>query len=265
MRAIGRKFEDLKRQGKKAFIPFITAGDPDLETTIEIILALEEAGSHIVELGIPFSDPLADGPAIQRSSERALRHHYRMTDYLEAVCRVRRRTDVPLMIFSYFNPLLQYGLDRIANDARAAGVDGILVTDMTPEEAQEYCATMEAHDLDPIFLAAPTSGPERLRRIAELSRGFLYLVSRAGVTGARDDLSQSIRPTLDRIRQQTDLPVAVGFGISRPEQVRAVWQIAEGAVVGSAIVQQIEKHQNQSGLPPRIGEFCRWLTEGANG
>src|SRR6059036_2744237 len=174
MRAIGRKFEELKRKGKKAFIPFITAGDPDLETTIEIILALEEAGSHIVELGIPFSDPLADGPAIQRSSERALSRGYRMTDYLEAVRRVRRRAAVPLMIFSYFNPLLQYGLDRIARDARAAGVDGILVTDMTPEEAQEYCATMEAHDLDPIFLAAPTSGPERLRRIAELSRGFLY-------------------------------------------------------------------------------------------
>src|SRR6266545_3481427 len=173
MRAIGRKFEDLKRQGKKAFIPFITAGDPDLETTIEIILALEEAGSHIVELGIPFSDPLADGPAIQRSSERALRHRYRMTDFLEAIRRVRRRTAIPMMIFSYFNPLLQYGLERIARDARSAGVDGILVTDMTPEEAQEYCATMERNDLDPVFLAATTSGPERLKRIAEMSRGIL--------------------------------------------------------------------------------------------
>lgn len=265
MRAIGRKFEELKRRGSKAFIPFITAGDPDLEVSIELIPVLEEAGSHIVELGIPFSDPLADGPTIQRSSERALHHGYRMADYLEAVRRVRERTAIPLMLFSYFNPILQYGLDRLAREARAAGVDGILVTDLTPEEGGEYSATMEAHSLDAIFLAAPTSGPERLRKIAAMSRGFIYLVSRTGVTGAREELSVSIRPTLERVRRETGLPVAVGFGISRPEQVREVWRIADGAVVGSAIVRQIEMHQNQSGLPARIGEFCRWLTEDANG
>ncbi len=265
MRAIGRKFEELRNQRKKAFIPFITAGDPSLETTVELIPELEKAGSNIVELGIPFSDPLADGPTIQRSSERALRNGYRMADYLEAVRRVRERTNVPLILFSYFNPIMQYGLDRLASDARAAGVDGILVTDMTPEEADDYCFNLEAHDLDSIFLAAPTSGPERLKRIAALSRGFIYLVSRTGVTGVRERLSESIQPTLDRVRLQTDLPIAVGFGVSRPEQVREVWRIADGAVVGSAIVQQMEMLRDQSDLPERIGEFCRWLTEGANG
>ena len=261
--AIGRKFQELKRQGKKAFIPFITAGDPDLKMTINLVPELERAGSHIVELGIPFSDPLADGPTIQRSSERALRHRYRLADYLEAVREIRKQASAPLILFTYFNPIFQYGLENLARDARAAGVDGVLVTDMTPEEADEYCACLEAHDLDPVFLAAPTSSAERIARIAQRSRGFVYLVSRTGVTGARKTLSESVRPTLDRVRKHTDLPVAVGFGISRPEHVQAVWEVADGAVVGSAIVQEMERQMDCEDLPARIGKFCRWLTEGA--
>jgi tryptophan synthase alpha chain len=264
-RAISGKFAELKSKNKKAFIPFITAGDPDLETTVRLVPELERSGSSIVELGIPFSDPLADGPTIQRSSERALHHGYRMADYLDAVRRIRCKTDVPIILFSYFNPLLQYGLEALANDARQAGVDGLLVTDMTPEEGSEYCACMERYNLDAIFLAAPTSSAERVAKIAECSRGFVYVVSRAGVTGAQERLSESVLTTISRVRAHTQLPIAVGFGISRPDHVRAVWEIADGAVVGSAIVAQMEKAASVHDLPAQIGEFCRWLVEGENG
>ncbi len=259
-RAITSTFEQLKQQGGKAFIPFITAGDPDLEMTVSLVPALESAGSHIVELGIPFSDPVADGPTIQRSSERALRHGYRLADYLEAVKDIRRKTEIPLILFSYVNPVLQYGLENLAADARAAGIDGILVTDITPEEGKEYCACMDRHGLDTIFLAAPTSDDERIARIAACSRGFIYLVSRAGVTGVQNSLSNSVMPTLSRVRRHTKIPVAVGFGISHPDHVRAVWQVADGAVVGSAIVAQIEKNAGLPNLPDMIASFCRWLT-----
>ncbi|MBZ5495273.1 MAG: tryptophan synthase subunit alpha [Acidobacteriia bacterium] len=264
-RAIARTFEQLKQGGRKAFIPFITAGDPDLETTIGLVPELERAGAHIVELGIPFSDPVADGPTIQRSSERALRHGYRLADYLEAVGTIRRQTGLPLVLFSYFNPILQYGLENLARDARAAGVDGVLVTDITPEEGDDYCACLGRHELDPIFLVAPTSGPRRIGRIVDSCRGFVYVVSRAGVTGARDALSDSILPTLARVRERTQLPVAVGFGISRPEQVQAVWEVADGAVVGSAIVAQVEKNAGAPDLPAQVGAFCRWLIAPAVG
>lgn len=259
VRAISRTFEQLKQRGGKAFIPFITAGDPDLETTIRLVPELERAGSHIVELGIPFSDPVADGPTIQRSSERALHHGYRIADYLEAIKAIRRETGVPLVLFSYFNPVLQYGLEKLAADAHGAGADGVLVTDITPEEGDEYCACLERHDLDSIFLVAPTSSAERIGRIADRCRGFVYVVSRTGVTGARAALADSVLPTLRRVRQRTQLPVAVGFGISRPDQVQSVWQVADGAVVGSAIVAQIEKHAGATDLPARIATFCRWL------
>jgi tryptophan synthase alpha chain len=263
-RAIAEKFNELKSRGQKAFIPFITAGDPDIETTIRLVPELERSGSHIVELGIPFSDPLADGPTIQRASERALRHGYRLADYLEAVKAIRRVSSVPIILFSYFNPLLQYGLEQLACDARSAGVDGLLVTDITPEEGEEYCACREKRGLDTIFLAAPTSSPERVEMISRCSRGFVYVISRTGVTGAREELSESILPTISRVRLHTRLPVVVGFGISRPEQVRAVWKIADGAVVGSALVAQMEKMEDRAELPQRIGQFCRWLTEGGN-
>ena len=260
---IAETFQRLRNDGRKAFIPFVTAGDPDLETTVALVRELECSGSHVVELGIPFSDPLADGPVIQRASERALRHGYRLADYLAAVREIRTRSAVPIVLFSYFNPILQYGLERLAGDAAAAGVDGVLVTDVTPEEADEYCACMSRHGLDPIFLVAPTSSPGRVTRILSCCRGFVYVVSRTGVTGARVQLSDDVLPTVSRVRAQSDLPVAVGFGISQPEHVRSVWEIADGAVVGSAIVAEIEQHANSAGMVARIGEFCRWLTAGA--
>jgi len=263
-KAIAAVFAKLKNEGRKAFIPFITSGDPDMEMTVRLIPELERAGSSIIELGIPFSDPVADGPTIQRSSERALRHGYHLSDHLDSIRKIRKQSTIPIVLFSYYNPIYQYGLEALARDAQSAGCDGILVTDMTPEESGQYCACFESHELDTIFLAAPTSSADRIAKIARCSRGFVYVVSRAGVTGAQDQLSEELLPTLDRVRSNTTLPVAVGFGISRPEQVRAVWEIADGAVVGSAIVAQMEKHAASSDLPMRIAGFCRWLTEGGN-
>jgi len=261
-RAIAQTFDRLKTSGRKAFIPFITAGDPDLEMTIRLVPELERSGADIVELGIPFSDPLADGPTIQRASERALCHGYALPDYLEAVGLIRRKTAVPIVIFSYYNPILRLGLEAFATRASAAGINGVLVTDITPEEASEYRRRMDDYNLDTVFLVAPTSSDQRVAKICECTRGFVYLVSRTGVTGVQQTLSSSIVPMLRRIRQHTGLPVAVGFGISDPDQVRAVWQVADGAVVGSAIVAQIEKESGSADLPARIGTFCRWLTEG---
>jgi tryptophan synthase alpha chain len=260
VRRIEAKFRELRSRDAKAFIPFIVAGDPDLETTVRLIPELERAGSHIVELGIPFSDPVADGPTIQRAAARALRHQYRLSDYLQAVEAVRRETDVPLLLFSYFNPIFQYGLESLTRDAHAAGVDGILVTDITPEEGEQYCACMETNNLDCVFLVAPTSGEERIARIAACSRGFIYVVSRTGVTGAQDQLSKALLPTVACVRKHTTLPVAVGFGISKPEQVQAVWNISDGAVVGSAIVAVMEKVEDYREMPSKVGKFCRWLT-----
>jgi tryptophan synthase alpha chain len=260
IRRIGQKFSELKSRGAKAFIPFIMAGDPDLETTVRLVPELERSGSHVIELGIPFSDPVADGPVIQRAGARALKHQYRLSDYLQAVEAIRRESGVPLLLFSYFNPIFQYGLESLTRDARIAGVDGILVTDITPEESEQYCACMEKSDLDGVFLVAPTSSAERIARIAACSRGFVYVVSRAGVTGVQQQLSDTILPTVERVRQCTRLPVAVGFGISKPEQVQAVWEISDGAVVGSAIVAEMEKVADPRDIPSTIGAFCRHLT-----
>ena len=260
MRRIGQKFQELKTAGAKAFIPFIVAGDPDLETTVRLVPELQRAGSHIVELGIPFSDPVADGPTIQRAGARALRHQYGFPDYLQAIKAIRRNSDVPLLLFSYFNPIFRYGLDSLARDARSAGIDGVLVTDMTPEESGPYCACMEANEIDCVFLVAPTSSDERIAKIAACSRGFVYIVSRTGVTGAQQDLSTSVSPTVAHVRSHTQLPVAVGFGISRPEHVHAVWKIADGAVVGSAIVSEMERINNPQQIPSQSADFCRWLT-----
>jgi tryptophan synthase alpha chain len=259
VRRIGQKFLELESRQAKAFIPFIMAGDPDLETTVRLVPELERAGSHIVELGIPFSDPIADGPTIQRAGARALRHQYKLSDYLRAVEAIRRQTEVPLLLFSYFNPIYRYGLEALARDARAAGVDGVLVTDITPEESGPYCLSMERHGLDCVFLAAPTSSTQRIAKIAGCSRGFVYVVSRTGTTGMQQELSRGILSTVERVRRYTQLPIAVGFGISKPEQVRAVWEISDGAVVGSAIVAEMEKTDDAGMIPSRVAKFCRWL------
>lgn len=277
MSRITKTFEVIKGSGKKGFIPFITAGDPDLKTTVELIVELARAGADVVELGVPFSDPMADGPVIQRASERALRHGFGIDAILETVADARKRTDVAIVLFSYFNPLLQFCTDsqtdhssalsavkfeRFAQAARRAGVDGILVTDLIPEEAERFAATLTASGLDMIFLVAPTTTDQRLRMIAERASGFLYAVSRAGVTGVREEVSAEAEKLVQRVRRFSSLPVAVGFGISKPEQVAEVWRYAEAAVVGSAIVQVIERAQSSREAVTRVGEFARQLIQG---
>jgi tryptophan synthase alpha chain len=256
---IADAFKTLKGAGRRGFIPFITAGDPDLETTRALIPELARAGATVVELGIPFSDPVADGPTIQRSSERALRREVGLRQVLELLASARRETDVPVILFSYFNPLLQYGVERLAEDAARAGADGILATDLVPEESADFGAALGRRGLDQIFLAAPTTSDARLRMIAERASGFVYAVSRAGVTGARADLSAEAARLVGRVRAVTDLPVAVGFGISSPEQVEEVWRYADAAVVGSALVAEIEKHADAPDRVARVGDFARRL------
>lgn len=202
---------------------------------------------------------MADGPVIQRASERALRHDFGISDVLQIVSDARRETDVPIILFSYFNPLLQFGIEKLAREARSAGVDGILVTDLVPEEANQFASALRANDLDMIFLIAPTSTDERLKMVAERASGFIYAVSRAGITGARDEMSAEAEKLVRRMRKFSDLPVAVGFGISTPEQVKDVWRYADAAVVGSAIVSVIEKASSSADVVPRISEFTRRL------
>lgn len=259
MSRIAETFAKLKRENRKGFIPFITAGDPNLKTTHDLIIELAHAGATLIELGIPFSDPMADGPVIQRASERALHQRVGVLEVLQVVSEARRETDVPIILFSYFNPLLQFGIEKLASEAKQAGVDGILVTDLIPEEAGEFAASMRRHDLDLIFLVAPTSTDDRLRLIAEPARGFIYAVSRAGVTGAREEMSAEAEKLVGRVHQFSDLPVAVGFGISKPEHLVDVWRYADAAVVGSAIVSEIEKADSGDGAVRRVGAFVRQL------
>ena len=259
MSRITEKFAALKRESKKGFIPFITAGDPDLETTRDLIIELARAPATVIELGVPFSDPMADGPVIQRASERALRHGFGLAEVLQVAAGARKQTEVPIILFSYFNPLLQFGIEKLVDEAAAAGIDGILVTDLTPEEGSEFASTLRAHQLDMIFLVAPTSTDERLKMVAERASGFIYAVSRPGVTGARAEMSAEAEALVKRVLQFSDLPVAVGFGISKPEHVADVWRYADAAVVGSAIVAEIEQAQSPSEVVARVGRFAREL------
>ena len=255
MGRIGERFAKRRAEGKPAFVAFLTAGDPSLDGTVEAALALERAGADVLELGVPFSDPLADGPVIQRASERALARGVTLSRVLETVRRIRAHSELPLLLFSYYNPLLQHGLERLAGDAKAAGVDGALVTDLPPEEAGEWIAAARAHDVDTVFLASPTSPPDRLELVAKTSRGFVYAISRTGVTGERQALSGDARPLVERLRALTAVPVALGFGLSTPEQVREAAAVADGVVVGSALVRFLEEHPEGD-----LGAQVRWLT-----
>jgi tryptophan synthase alpha chain len=262
MTRIQGKFQELKHQNKKAFIPYLTLGDPDLKTTCQIVLELERAGASIVELGVPFSDPLADGPVIQRATERALRNGFTLKKGLELVADLRKTSELPLILFSYYNPLFAYGFESLARDAQASGIDGLLITDLSVEEAERPVGTLREKNLDTIFLAAPTSTQDRIEKIARLSSGFIYAISRTSVTGMQESISEEVAPLVDRIRVCSDLPIAVGFGISQPEQVRGVGFLADGAVVGSAIVRCIEENLGDAHLAERVGEFTRWLKGG---
>jgi tryptophan synthase alpha chain len=253
-------FVSLRQEGKKGFIPFITAGDPDLETTAELLIELSRAGASVIELGIPFSDPMADGPVIQRASERALRHGFGLKEVIETAAKARKLIELPIVLFSYYNPLLQFGIERLAQDAKRAGIDGVLVTDLTPEEAGAFAPKLKSNGLDMIYLVAPTSTDERIKMVAERASGFIYAVSRPGVTGTREHSSSDAEKLVNRVRKYSDLPIAVGFGISNSEQVSEVWRYADAAVVGSAIVAEIEKLTGVSDLVPRIGQFARRLT-----
>ena len=248
-------FRTMREDGKKGFIPFITAGDPDLATTERLLVELAAAGATLIELGVPFSDPMADGPVIQRASERALKNGFGLSEILEAAARARKQIDTPIILFSYYNPLFQFGLKRAARAVRDAGLDGVLVTDLTPEESGEFEAELRANGLDMIFLIAPTSTDERLRLVAEHASGFVYAVSRAGVTGARATVSVEAEKLVNRMREFSDLPIAVGFGISSAEQVKDVHRYADAVVVGSAIVAEMERLTGAPDLVQRIREF----------
>jgi tryptophan synthase alpha chain len=259
MSRIADRFAKLKDAGRGGFIPFVTAGDPDLRTTELLLIELVAAGADVIELGVPFSDPVADGEVIQRASERALRKGVTLRDVLRCVSRAKQRIDVPVVLFSYFNPLLKFGIDRLAGEAKAAGVDAVLVTDLIPEEAMSWTEILRRCELDPIFLVAPTTTDKRLATIAQQASGFIYAVSRAGVTGARDQVSRDAEGLVKRVRSVSDLPVAVGFGISTAKQVREVWRFADAAVIGSAIVNEIEKLSREPNLVNRIGQFAASL------
>jgi len=248
----------LSFPSRPCLVAYVTCGDPDLATTREIVLAAIEAGASVIELGVPFSDPLADGPVIQRASERALSHGTRLEGVLTLAAKIREHSQcVGLVIFSYLNPILRMGLEKFCQVARLAGIDGTLVTDLPVEESAEYVRHARKNDVATIFLAAPTSTDARLKRIAQVSSGFVYVVSRTGVTGARKQLPEDARNVVERLRKYTKLPIAVGFGISTAEQFAAVGEFADAVVVGSAIVEVIERNPGREAQS--VTEFIRKL------
>jgi len=249
---ISKRFAALRESGELGIVAYITAGDPTLSATHKFVLALAEAGADVIELGIPFSDPLADGPTIQRASERALKSRTTLAQVIDLVREIRKSSEVPIVLFSYYNPVLQMGLEKFATAAATAGADGVLITDLTPEESDDYRRILAAHHLDTIFLGAPTSTDDRLAKIAAASSGFLYLISRTGVTGAKDALPDDLPALLRRARKVTQLPIAVGFGISLPGHVSVLGGLADAAVVGSALVSEIEKATASGSAPAAI-------------
>lgn len=243
---------------KPSLVAYLTCGDPDLRTSKEVALAAIKAGAEVLELGVPFSDPVADGPVIQRASERALRNHVSLENVLQLAAEIRRESDAGVIVFTYLNPIMRMGIEKFAAAAANAGVDGALVTDLPVEEADEYLTHMRKRNLDTVFLAAPTSTDQRLKRICEVSTGFVYAVSRTGVTGARKDLADDAQKLVQRLRKFTKLPVVVGFGISAPEHFAAVGKFADGAAVGTAIVHTIE--QNRGREAQAVAELIQALS-----
>jgi tryptophan synthase alpha chain len=265
MNRIDARFEALRKRGETAFIPYVTAGDPSLDATAALVLELEKAGSDIIEFGIPFSDPIADGKANQEAAQRALLNGVTLHDVVALVKQLRDKTQIPILLFTYYNPVLAYGVEALAADARDAGVDGILCVDLPPEEAGDYKRCMDAAGIATVFLIAPTSTDERVRLIAGQSTGFIYYVSRTGVTGVRQDLESATGGMVERIRAHSDKPVCVGFGISTPDQAREVAGYADGVIVGSAIVGMVGELGDRPDMPARVGAFVRSLVEAAKG
>lgn len=259
MSRIEERFTQLRKAGKSGLVTYVTAGDPDLQRSAEIISRLDKAGADVLEIGVPFSDPLADGPIIQRATERALAAGTTLTGVLGMLKTLRPTISAPIVIFSYANPILRMGLDTFVREASAAGVDGVLTLDMPPEEGETFRTAFKGAGIDTIFLLSPTTTVERIRRASELGSGFLYGISRLGVTGVRDSVDDSARELAMRVKAETKLPLALGFGISRPEHVRAIGQWADAAVVGSALVKVIAEHGQVPGLLDEVERYVRWL------
>lgn len=259
MTRIADTFTQLRARGEVGLIPFITAGDPDIETTFALVHEMARQGADIIELGVPFSDPMADGPTLQRAAERALQHGTSLAHVFELVRRLRRSLTIPILLFGYYNPIWRYGGERFAADARQAGVDGVLCVDLPPEEAEELKRETDRHDLDMIFLLAPTSSLDRAQRVLTRARGFIYYVAVTGVTGVRTTLPADLSDMVRRIRAISPVPVGVGFGISSAEHAVQVAGIADAAIVGSAISQVIEQSLGQPDLVPRVGALVAEL------
>ena len=261
MNRIDQRFQQLRAEGLPAFIPYITAGDPTLDVTGDLVIALEEAGADIIEFGVPFSDPVADGVVNQEAAQRALKNNVSLHDIVGLVEKLRSRTQMPLVLFTYYNPVLAYGVPEFAADCADAGVDGVLCVDLPPEEAAEYKECMDDKGVATIFLIAPTSTPARIELIANSCSGFVYCVSRTGVTGERDGIEASVQGMVAEIKRHTSVPVAVGFGISNPEQAAEVASFADGVIVGSAIVRMIGELGDSPDTPARVGAFVKSLVD----
>ena len=262
MNRIDQAFARLRSEGNRGLIAYLTAGDPSPERTLELILALERGGTDILELGVPFSDPIADGPVIQRASDRALRAGTTLARVLEIVGELRKVSALPVVVFSYLNPVLRFGFERFAEQAAAAGADGALLTDLNIEAADAYLDEMRKRDLRTIFLVSQTTSDERLRAVARASSGFLYLVSTAGVTGVRSTLSDQALPLLERARKATDLPLAIGFGLSSKEHMEAIAPYADAGIVGSAIMRVVEENRTCADLPNKLEALAAELKSG---
>ncbi len=238
---INTTFKELRSRGKKAFIPYIMAGDPSLKTTQELILLLEEWGADIIELGVPFTDPLADGPTIQRAAERALTKKVTLKKVIKTVGNVRNKTDIPIVLMTYLNPVFKYGIDEFINDSTKAGVDGVIIPDLPPDEEKEFIGDSKKGGIDTIFLLAPTSTDERIKLVAKVSSGFIYYVSITGITGSKILFNKNLKNMIKKIRGFSDKPVAVGFGVKTPEEAREASRLADGVVVGTSIVKIVSE------------------------
>jgi len=261
MNRIDEKFAQLNKLSGKAFISYVTAGDPDLNRTRELVLALENGGADIIELGIPFSDPLADGKTNQEAAERALKNGVTLADVINLVADLRKETQIPIVFFTYLNPVYQYGYEKFAADAAKAGVDGMLALDVPPEESASLKKALDENNLRMIFLITPTSNEERVKKITKQVSGFIYYVSRTGVTGVTDKLSDDMEEHINLIRKYSDIPIAVGFGISKPEHVKQVAEIADGVIVGSAIVKKVADGGDSDEMVENVKSFVQYLVE----
>ena len=260
MRVIETRFSELNSHGRKAFIAYITAGDPSIESTIRLVKEFESNGVDIIELGIPFSDPIADGPVNQEAAIRALKNDVNLGQIFDALRTIREESQIPIIFFSYLNSILSYGVEHFVNDAKDSGLNGALILDLPPEEAGDYKRLMDEKDLETIFLVSPITPPERIEIITHYASGFVYYVSQMGVTGERERVSESISSMVNKIRGHTNIPVAVGFGVSTPKQVRDISKYADGIIVGSSIVKRIGEKGTEPGFEKEIGNYVKTLT-----